>query len=202
MKKMNRMWQAATALVMAACICGCGGPAAEPGESTGSGTADVEGLPVNQATGEDSQKVSQADSTETNEAGGFYFNAGGVVVKADMDMDELAPSLGESKSIFEAPSCAGEGISYTYNFSSYEIETYPAADGKNRIGYIVLKDDTVATAEGIDMSMTREDVIRTYGEDYDEAENGIIYEKDGTKLSFIFDGDNIISIQYASAVIG
>lgn len=137
-----------------------------------------------------------------NSAEGYCFVSGDAKITPDMDMDEALSSLTEAKSVFEAPSCAGEGISYHYDFGAYEVETYPAADGKNRVGYITLKDDTVATPEGIDLSMSREDVIRVYGEDYDDAGNMICYEKQGSKLKFIFEGENIISIEYVSAVIG
>lgn len=149
-------------------------------------------------------KGDSADMTESGksdaEVTGYYFMSGDVKIAPDMDMDGL--KLAEAKSVFEAPSCAGEGISYLYDFGAYEIETYPAADGKNRIGYITLKNDIVATVEGIDLSMNREDVIRVYGNEYEEADNMICYEKQGAKLKFIFEGENIISIEYASAVIG
>lgn len=145
--------------------------------------------------------LSGSGQATENAEGGYCFTAHGVSAAVDMDMDELAPKLGEPNSIFEAPSCAGEGISYIYNYIDYEIETYPAEDGKNRIAYVILKDDMVSTSEGIDLSMTKDDVILTYGEEYDEAENAIIYEKGGMKLYFIFDEDNIASIEYASSVM-
>lgn len=204
MRDKSRILKAAMILGMAICICGCGasedaGTVKDP--DTGVQTPDVESQGGNLEAEEDGTNASEADSTE-NSVTGYAFDVNGITVQVDMDMDELAVQLGESKSIFEAPSCAGEGISYIYNFTSYEIETYPAADGKNRIGFIILKDDTVATKEGIDLSMTKEDVILAYGEDYEENGSQISYEKDGTKLNFIFEEDIIISIEYVSAVIG
>lgn len=202
MRDKSRILQVGMILGMAICICGCG--SADTG-TAGNQNTDVQVQDVDSEGGnldnEGSTEIPETDSTE-NSVAGYVFDANGVTVKVDMDMDELATQLGESKSIFEAPSCAGEGISYIYNFTSYEIETYPAADGKNLIGFIVLKDDTVATKEGIDLSMTKEDVILTYGEDYEENGSQISYEKDGTKLNFIFEEDNIISIEYVSPVIG
>lgn len=195
MKKNSRTLQVAAILIgMAIGLCGCG---ADDGadqtlqnnvDSQGQGNLDTEKEP--------------GSTGEQNTAEGFFFNANGVRITVDMDMDELAGQIGESKSVFEAPSCAGEGISYLYSYVSYEIETYPAADGKNRIGYIVLKDDMASTEEGIDLSMTKQDVIRIYGEEYEESANGITYEKQGMKLNFVFDGDNMISIEYVSGVLG
>lgn len=204
MKGKSKILQAAMILGMAICICGCGSAAntdADADQSANVQTQDMESEGNTPKEDGDGMENSETDQSG-NVVNGYAFEINGVTVQVDMDMDELAAQLGESKSIFEAPSCAGEGISYIYNFTSYEIETYPAADGKNRIGFIVLKDDTVATAEGIDLSMTKEDIIQVYGESYEENGSQITYEKDGTKLNFIYEGNNIISIEYVSAVIG
>ena len=198
----NKMLVAAVTLGMAMLICGCG-ESADKGDGLGgieskdmgtggTGQDDNEGTSQSHETGQTTQNVNS----------GYYFVINGVTVAVDMDMDEMVSQLPEAKSVFEAPSCAGDGMSYTYNYSAYEIETYPAADGKNRIGFITLKDDTVKTVEGVDLSMTKEDVIRVYGENYEESTNQITYEKDGTKLNFIYNGDDIISIEYVSIVIG
>lgn len=206
--KIKRMTLWASVIIeMMLYVCGCG--ATKKIESTTVQNANQE-LYAKTADGNDEKTLELKDGAEgTAQSGqdeegtgdGYCFTAQGVSVKVDMDMDELAPKLGDPNSIFEAPSCAGEGISYIYNYIDYEIETYPAQDGKNRIAYVILKDDMVSTPEGIDLSMTREDVVLTYGEEYEEAENSIIYEKDGTKLYFVFDGDDIVSIEYASPVM-
>lgn len=203
----KRMLVAVGMLGMALFLCGCGESANEGNGPEGISGTVVGGNPAGAGeTGQDeSAGTSQSEEpgqTTQNVSSGYYFVISGVTVAVDMDMDELVSQLPEAKSVFSAPSCAGEGLSYTYNYSSYEIETYPAADGKNRIGFITLKDDTVATVEGVDLSMTKEDAILAYGENYEESTNQITYEKDGTKLNFIYDGDNIISIEYVSIVIG
>lgn len=200
----NRMLLAAVTLGMVLLLCGCGESGDESNGPTGiSGTTIAGDTDGAGRTGQDeSAGTQQSEQLAQNVVSGYYFIINGVTVAVDMDMDELKSQLPEAKSVFEAPSCAGEGMSYTYNYSAYEIETYPAADGKNRIGFITLKDDTVATVEEVDLSMTKDDVILVYGEKYEESPNQISYVKDGTKLNFIFDGDNIISIQYVSVVIG
>lgn len=143
-----------------------------------------------------------AESQAQVSKGGYSFDANGVAITADMDMDEVKSKIGEYKSVFDAPSCAGEGVDYIYNYGSFEIETYPSADGKNLIGFITLKDDMVSTKEGIDLSMTKADVIKAYGDSYEEAGSSVIYEKGGMKLTFVFEDDKMISIQYASSVVG
>lgn len=190
MKMRNQFLTMALALVMLASVVGC--------SDTVETTASTEVSASTQTQTTESTEVETDVEAALDE---YYFVSGDVTVQVDADMDELLVVLGESKSVFEAPSCAGEGISYYYNYSSFEIETYPDADGKNCIGYIYLKDDMVATTEGIDLSMEKADVIDTYGEDYEAFDSAIIYEKEGSKLCFIFDGDQIISIEYRSAVI-
>ncbi len=167
--------------------------------------ADASAAPISeeaQDPGEGSLQQEEEEETDYVNGEEYVFPVGEVTLRTDMDADEAVEELGEYKSVFKAPSCAGEGTSYIYTYDSFEIETYPTEEGKNLIGYIILRDDTVATAEGIDLSMTRSDVIQTYGSGYEEAQNSITYEKNGTKLNFIFDGEELSSIEYVSAVIG
>lgn len=164
---------------------------------SGCGSAD------DSAAGENTVKQSAAENSGDAKAssGGYVFMSDGVEIGVDMDMAPIAEALGEPGSYFEEPSCAAEGIAKQYGYGSFVIETYPDGDN-DLVCSIVLKDDSVATPEGIDLSMTRDDIIETYGEDYEESGSSIVYEKNGMKLLFIMDGDNIVSIEYDSAVLG
>ena len=177
MKERDRILQATVMLCASLWLCGCGNTAE---------TGAVTEIEAEESTAEKVRDLGSEEPDAKLEEG-YYFTANGIKIQTDMDMDELAPQLGEYKSVFEAPSCAGEGVSYLYNFISYEIETYPAGDEKNRIAYIVLKDDTVTTPEGVDLSMTKEDVTRIYGEDYEVNGDKITYSTEDTKFNFIFD---------------
>ena len=117
-----------------------------------------------------------------------------------MDMAPIAEALGEPKSIFEQPSCAGQGTAYLYSYPGFEINTYPDGD-VNYVAYILLKDDTVATPEGVDLSMTKSDIIAAYGEDYEEEDNKLTYKSGDMSLNFLLDGDSIVSIEYDSGVL-
>ena len=146
-------------------------------------------------------KSSASDDAETKgESKGYVFETGGVEIAVDMDMSTLEDKLGEPVSYFEEPSCAAQGIAKLYTYASYEVDTYPDGD-KDLVASIILKDDNVATAEGIDLSMTKADVVEKYGEDYEESEGCIVYAKDGMKLKFILDGDNLAAIEYNSSVL-
>lgn len=156
--------------------------------------------PVNgEAWKNEQDKTPSGNREERQEC--YLFEINGVTLGVDMDMNELASRLGEAKSVFEAPSCAAQGIAYVYGYGSYEIETYPDGE-KNRIAYIILKDDTIATPEGIDLSKTKADIVKVYGEASEESDGRITYKKGGMKLNFIFSGENITSIEYVSGMVG
>ncbi len=161
------------------------------------------GSEADPVSGEDKRNEQEKtpSGNETDIQGGYLFEINGVTLGVDMDMNELTSKLGEAKSVFEAPSCAAQGTAYVYSYGSFEIETYPDGE-KNRIAYIILKDDTVATAEGIDLSKTRADIIKAYGEAGEESDGRITYEKGGMKLNFIFKGEDIESIEYVSGTVG
>lgn len=145
-------------------------------------------------------KSEEKEESSASDVKGYVFKADGVEIAVDMDMSTIEEKLGEPASYFEEPSCAAQGIAKLYTYSSYEIDTYPDGD-KDLVASIILKDDNVATPEGVDLSMTKADVVEAYGEDYEEAEGCIIYTKDGMKLKFILDGENLASIEYNSSVL-
>ena len=178
---------AAAMVVTASVVTACGSGAA--GSNT-SGNAN-------------SAQASQQTGGEVKTGGdGYVFKANGTSLSPDADMDSLKEKLGKDKSVFEAPSCAGQGTAYTYDYGSFTVETYPAEDKKNRIGYITLKDDMVSTAEGIDLSATKDQVKAKYGEpDASSSDTTLIYKKGSMKLEFIFDGASMKSIQYVSSVL-
>lgn len=159
------------------------------------------GTSENTVSREDADNSTVENEAEgTDLAAGYAFEVSGVSLMPDMDIDSVLSQLGEPETTFESESCAKQGKAYLYTFSDYEVETYP--DGEtNRVYYISLLNDNVATAEGVDLSYTKDQVIEVYGEPTETKENTLIYKKDGSesKLKFIFESDeNMISIEYDS----
>ena len=65
---------------------------------------------------------------------------------------------------------------------------------------MILKDDSIATAEGVCIGDSLEKLQEVYGEA--TLENGmLIYAKDGMKLCFIMQDDSVISIEYRSTAL-
>jgi hypothetical protein len=146
---------------------------------------------------ESNGSTAAASSTSAESAAGFVFSYNGTDIPVDADAAPIVETLGEPNQYFESPSCAAEGIGKLYTYSDFEIQTYPDGD-KDLILYVLLRTDNVATAEGIDLSSSRDDIIAAYGEPTSEATGAMTYEKDGVSLVFIFNGDSLISIEYDS----
>lgn len=198
MKNMSKKHMAGSCLLAALMAAALG--------MAGCGTKPSSTQDQNTPKKESSEQV--ADHTEVDAeapadvpaAAGYVFESNGVTVGVDMDMAPIAEALGEPKSIFEQPSCAGQGTAYLYTYPGFEINTYPDG-GVNYVAYILLKDDTVATPEGVDLSMTKADIIAAYGEDYEEEDNKLTYKSGDMSLNFLLDGDSIVSIEYDSGVL-
>lgn len=143
--------------------------------------------------------------TATGSGKGYIFVCQGVTVEMDADAASILDQLGEPVSYFEAASCAFDGLDKMYTYHGFELDTYPDGN-KDRVSCVILKDDSVLTAEGIGIGDTREALEQAYpGEGMSGAgqeENGmLVYEKDGMKLCFILQEDEIISIEYRSTVL-
>ena len=77
-----------------------------------------------------------------------------------------------------------------------EITTVPNAQGVNLVDAMIIKDDLLATPEGVSLTMKLSDVTAAYGENYTTLGNAYVYEKDGMQLQFIIENDEVTSIQY------
>lgn len=146
------------------------------------------------------EKTEQQEGQElTQEKRGYLFVYGNLEIAVDMPAAPVLAALGEEQSIFEAENCAlGETIR-TYSYGSFELDTYEL-NGEEYISCICFRDDTVETSEGIRLFMTQEQLISTYGTDYEEETEVIVYSKDKMKLKFIMKEKEIVSIQYNSLV--
>ncbi len=145
-------------------------------------------------------QLKSSEEVEEESSGGYIFESNGVEIKVDEEVSGIVEQLGEPEKYYEEPSCAAQGIAKIYTYPGFRMETYPDGD-KDLVACVILKDDSVATPEGVDLSMGKDDIVAVYGSDYAESENSMVYEKRGTKLSFILDGDDIVSIEYDSPVL-
>lgn len=162
----------------------------------------IEGTSVSESQ---TEIIGGADGTTeillTNDSStGWSFQVGNVVMAPDMDMTPIAEQLGEPKSYFEAASCAFEGLDKIYTYAGFEIETYPQED-KDCIKSIVLKDDTVATAEGASIGDSEDKIRDLYGTPTEESTGKLTYRKEQTNLVFVVSNGSVASIEYDSMVM-
>jgi len=140
----------------------------------------------------DSQEASSQSAGEA----GFIFESGDTKVVMNAETTDILESLGKETDYFEAESCAFKGIDKTYTYSGFRLYTYPV-DEVDYVLSVEFMDDSVSTTEGLSIGDTKEKVIETYGEDYEDSESSIIYTKGKSQLKFILDsGEVISSIEY------
>lgn len=96
----------------------------------------------------------------------------------------------EPSEYFETASCAGEGMAMAYRFgTSFWVELYTESDV---IAAIYLTDDTVATAEGISIGSTKDQVKEAYGDPLEETDYLIQYKKGSCLLQFEFNAEGTV----------
>ena len=178
-----------TVLLFALVLTGCGSESENKSETT----------PVEQNTPVQ-ENTENKEVTDATEPKGYVFEYNGVKIGMDMEAAPIIAALGEPSSYFEAPSCAFEGLDKTYNYGSFEIDTYEQ-DGKDYISCVFFCDDLIETTEGVALFETKADMLSAYGDAYTEEFGMLVYTKDDMKLKFILEGDEITSIEYASTAL-
>ncbi len=180
MKKRICVWL--SALLLTALLAGCGEPSGEREESGSAG---------------DQTTASVTASAPASEKKGYLFRFDGKDVYCNQDGEEALSILGEFEHKLESPSCAFDGVDTTYYYASVQLITYTDGSSPSKVLSIYLQDDTVETAEGISVGDSKEDVEAAYGEPAERGENSLIFEKDGMRLTFVFNEDGVSSVLYS-----
>lgn len=140
----------------------------------------------------------EAPATEAPAASGTYtFTYGSTTISMKQDTAEVLPGLGEPKKYTEEESCAFEGLSKTYFFGSFYLETYPDGD-TDRVYCVWLVDDSVTTEEGVYIGASYEDVEAAYGAEYYNGKNAFIIRTANCILTIILENNAVSSIQYTA----
>jgi len=137
----------------------------------------------------------ETPSNQTVDESGFAFVTGDIIINMDDYMGDVLEALGEPFGVFEAPSCAFDGIDRIFQFAAVQIHTYPV-DDRDYVHTIMVRDDSVSTAGGIFLGSSFNDLISAYGSDYEHEANMFVYTRSGTTLSFLVENDMVVSILY------
>lgn len=188
-------------LVMAVMCIGCGKENTENGGNNTEPTQVEQQNSQNSGTNNNQENAgTKPGNNQNSEPKGYVFEYNGVKIGMDMEAAPIIAALGEANSYFEAPSCAFEGLDKNYNYGSFEVDTYEL-DGKDYIAGVFFRDDLIETPEGVCLFETKADMIAAYGEGFKEEYGMLVYEKEGMKIKFILEGDEITSIEYASGAL-
>ena len=185
MKKIWMMMLLAAVLV----LCACGSKEKEEEKKPAETTTQKQATDV-------TEKESKPESQE-EEAKNWYFEKDGVRIEMNVPAEPVIEALGEYKSSYEAPSCAFEGMDVVYSYPGFEVLSN-VQDGKAVISGIVLRDDTVETAEGIYIGCDQAAVEKAYGQLEQDATN-LKVTKGNCELLIILTDGVVTSIQYYPA---
>ena len=130
---------------------------------------------------------------------GFTFTYNGTKIAINEDAAPIVAALGTPMSYTEDASCAFEGISKTYYYGSFYLETYPM-DGKDLVFGFWFVDDSVATEEGIYIGATQTQVTNAYGAEAFNGINAYTITKGEDVLTVILEDGVVSSIQYQLAI--
>lgn len=154
----------------------------------------------------DNNKDSQSQHTDNKTANdnisekGYVFKAGDVEIEIEAEAKAYLDALGEPKSYFEAASCAFGDLDKTYTYNGFELNTF-SQNGKDYVSAVVLRDDTVATKEGISIGDSVDKVKEVYGDFTSETDTAIVYAKGNMKLCFFIQDDTVVSIEYLNTIL-
>ena len=127
----------------------------------------------------------------------YTFTYGSTTIAMNADASVIVAALGEPKKYTEEESCAFEGLSKTYFFGSFYLETYPD-HGTDRVYCVWFADDSVTTEEGIYIGANQQQVEDTYGAQWYNGKNAYVVQSGDCVLTIILENGVVCSIQYTA----
>ena len=129
-------------------------------------------------------------------SGNFKFTYKGVDIICSAAFDDSKFDKNEYEMTPQA-SCAGQGLDYVYVFKggSFQVVSHPMDDnsGEAKVMYVMLCDDTVATAEGVYIGNTVDQVKAAYGEPSEQEDTFLKYFKGTSFIQFDIDEKGVVS---------
>ena len=139
---------------------------------------------------------------------GFTLEYSGFLIYMDQNMNDVLTALGEPLGIFEAPSCAFDGIDRIFSYPGIQIHTYPVGD-EDFVHTISIRDDSVLIKSDNYFSSTSHfhlgsswDTVRSiFGSDYHQDFDMFTFTRGNTTLAFLVEEDIVTAITYGLTVI-
>lgn len=153
-------------------------------------TAPAQTAPTTQQPDETTQP-----KNESNAAPAFALTVGTFTIRMDQNIQEVLDTMGEPLGVFEAPSCAFDGIDRIFSFPGLQIHTYPL-DESDFIHTISIRDDSIMTQNGIYLGNSLDNVLAAYGDNYQQEFGMFTFTKGVTTLQFLIEYDMVVAITY------
>jgi len=169
-------------MVLILLLIGCGGEkntSENPGDDKG-GNEPVESI------------KKPDDEAEIEE---YVFEYKGITIAMNEKAASILGRLGEPLDYFEAESCAFEGLDKIYTYSGFELHTYEIK-GVDYVAAVMFLDDSVSTKEGAYLYSDLDDVLSKYDDNYVKDLGLYTYELNKSKISFLVEDDEVVSIEY------
>lgn len=168
-------------MTLAFTLTGCG----SDDSSSGSSTSATEAAP----TEEQGESAIPVDDTT--------FVSNGVAVPLNAEVDAIIAALGEPNDTASETSCHGIGLDKKFYYDGFLIKTYPV-DDVDYVLEVLINTPGVATAKGIEIGSTKDEVIAAYGDGYTLIGKAIFNYKadEGKTLRFTFEDDAVVEIDY------
>ena len=164
----------------------------EPGNNQQSYQPTTAQLPSPQPPAETPQPTNTTNAQATP---AFALPLGNFIIYMDQNIQEVIDTMGEPLGVFEAPSCAFDGIDRIFSFPGLQIHTYPQ-DGDDFIHTVSVRDDSILTQNGIYLGNSWDSVLSAYGNDYQHAYGMFTFTKGVTTLSIFVEDDMVVAITY------
>ncbi|MCL2030427.1 MAG: hypothetical protein FWG93_02670 [Oscillospiraceae bacterium] len=125
----------------------------------------------------------------------WTFTARDVTVVMGQPAAPYIEALGEPQSLFEAPSCAFEGVDRIYTYPGFQLYTFPR-DGIDHVLSIQLTDDSWVTDKGLYIGRGLEDMLAAYGGGYEQNHGEYAYPLGASVLAFLIEGGEVAAITW------
>ena len=170
------------AVLLTVCLTGCGTTVDEPEQ-------------VITMAAREPEATSAAAEALSRDA--YSFAAGDVTLTPGTPFD--ASRLGEPASVYEAPSCAVEGMDIIYQYEGFELTAVD--NGRETLLYSVyLLDPNLSTPEGLSLGDSQESVLTLCGEPSSREDSVWTYTAGNTQLILLFSSGTVSSIEYRAVL--
>lgn len=192
-------------------LAGCG----QSSQPTSANATETQATTAVQTTTAGSTTSTTSDKSATTAAGeteagiqpfsaeDLIIECQGVTARLLEDAAPLLTSLGDEYQLSEAESCVYEGMDKTFDYGHAVVYTVPSGDLDLLDGLDTL-DERIMTARGIRVGDSRDAVLAAYGPQAG-SESDLVYNVSGDieklaepKLTFIMDGDTVVTISFYS----